>query len=151
MSFKLYVGNLPFSATEDDLLNLFSSCGNVENIKLPTDRDTGRPRGFGFVEMESQEGMNNAINTLNGASLGGREIKVTEAVERNSDSSHKRGNSMYAISKGNGICIFCGEDDTLYGFSSTTGGVCASCISSLSKASRPRNSSGYSGGYKKRY
>lgn len=150
MSFKLYVGNLPFSATEDDLFNLFSSCGTVEKINLPTDRDSGKPRGFGFVEMESQDGMDNAINTLDGASLGGREIKVTEAVERKSDSSYKP-SKPYATSKGNGICIFCGEEDTIYGFPSTTGGVCASCISSLSKASRPRNSSGYSGGYKKRY
>jgi RNA recognition motif-containing protein len=149
VSFKLYVGNLPFSASEEDLLSLFSSCGTVESIKLPTDRDTGKPRGFGFVEMECQDGMENAINTLNGASLGGRDIKVTEAVERKSDSSYKP-SRPYATSKGTGICIFCGEEDTIYGFPSTTGGACASCISSLSKASRPRHPS-YSGGYKKRY
>lgn len=138
MPFKLYVGNLPFSASEDDLNELFSTCGNVEHIKIPADRDTGRPRGFGFIEMETREGMNNAINTLDGVELGGRNIKVTEAVERKPDVSHTRGNSMYAISKGNGICIFCGGDETIYGFSSTSGGVCASCISSLSKASRYR-------------
>lgn len=149
MSFKLYIGNLPFSATEDDLHNLFSTVGTVENINLPTDRDTGRPRGFGFVEMTSKEDMENAINNFNGEELGGRNIKVTEAIERKSDSSYKP-SKPYATSKGTGICIFCGEEDTIYGFHSTTGGVCASCISSLSKASRPRHPS-YSGEYKKRY
>lgn len=147
MSFKLYIGNLPFSATEEDLLNLFSSCGTVEKINIPTDRDSGRPRGFGFVEMETKEGMENAISSLNGAELGGRNIRVDEATEKKSDSPSK----PYAKEIGTGICIFCGEKETLYGFPSTTGGACSSCISSLSKASRPRNSSGFSGGYKKRY
>ena len=151
VSYKLYIGNLPFSATQEDLFNLFSACGTVEDINLPTDRETGRSRGFGFVEMETKEGMENAIDTLNDASIGGRNIKVAEAIERNSNVSHTRGNPMYAISKGTGTCFFCGKNDTLYGFHSSTDGVCASCISSLSKASRPRNSTGYSRGYKKHY
>lgn len=152
MSYKLYIGNLPFSATQKDLLNLFSACGTVEDINLPTDRETGTPRGFGFVEMETKEGMENAIDTLNNASIGGRNIKVAEAIERDSNVSHTRGNSiMYATSKGTGTCFFCEKNDTLYGFHSSTDGVCASCISSLSKASRPRNPS-YSGrGYKRHY
>jgi RNA recognition motif-containing protein len=151
VSYKLYIGNLPFSATQEDLLNLFSACGTVEDIKLPTNRETGNPRGFGFVEMETKEGMKNAIDTLNDASIGGRNIKVAEAIERNSNVSHNNGSSMYAISKGTGTCFFCGKNDTIYGFSSTTEGVCSSCISSLSKASRPRNSTRYPGGYKKHY
>ena len=65
----LYVGNLPFSATEDDLRNLFSQYGIIHSVKMITDRETGKPRGFGFVEIE-QDGANAAVEALNGADFG---------------------------------------------------------------------------------
>ena len=78
---KIYVGNLPFSASEADVRQLFSQHGTVESVSLPTDRETGRPRGFGFVEM-SQADAARAIQNLNGKDLGGRPLRVNEAQER---------------------------------------------------------------------
>jgi RNA recognition motif-containing protein len=80
MSKKIYVGNLPFSATEDELHEMFSQYGQVESVKLITDRETGRPRGFGFVEMG--DGASEAIAALNDKELGGRNLKVNEAKPR---------------------------------------------------------------------
>jgi RNA recognition motif-containing protein len=83
MGTRLYVGNLPFSASEDQVRELFSQNNRtVTEVKLITDRDTGRPRGFGFVEMASAEEAQNAINDLNGHSLDGRPLTVNEARER---------------------------------------------------------------------
>jgi RNA recognition motif-containing protein len=78
---KLYVGNLPFTATEDSVRALFTPHGSVEKISLITDRDTGSPRGFGFVEM-SRADASRAIQNLNGKDLGGRPLRVNEAQER---------------------------------------------------------------------
>lgn len=78
---RLYVGNLPFSATEDSVRALFSKHGTVENVSLITDRETGRPRGFGFVEMSSADAAR-AMQALNGTDLGGRPLRVNEAQER---------------------------------------------------------------------
>ena len=78
---KIYVGNLPFSATETEVRDLFSKHGTVESVSLPTDRDTGRPRGFGFVEM-SQADASRAIQSLNGYSMNGRPLRVNEAQDR---------------------------------------------------------------------
>ena len=78
---RLYVGNLPFSATDESLRALFSKHGTVEKVSLITDRDTGRPRGFGFVEMSSADAAR-AIEALNGTDFGGRPLKVNEAQER---------------------------------------------------------------------
>ncbi|MCP4657819.1 MAG: RNA-binding protein [bacterium] len=80
MSKKIYVGNLPFSATEDEIRGMFAEFGSVESVQLITDRDTGRPRGFGFVEMES--GADEAIQALNQKDLGGRSLNVNEARPR---------------------------------------------------------------------
>ncbi|HJM88828.1 MAG TPA: RNA-binding protein [Dehalococcoidia bacterium] len=81
MSKSIYVGNLPFSASESEVTELFSSHGNVLNVSLPTDRETGRPRGFGFVEMEDGDAVN-AIEALDGTNFGGRDLRVNEARER---------------------------------------------------------------------
>ncbi|NIP72874.1 MAG: RNA-binding protein [Gammaproteobacteria bacterium] len=81
MNKSIYVGNLPFSATEDEVRALFSEHGSVQSVKLITDRDTGRPRGFGFVEMAETEA-HSAIEALNGADMGGRSLRVNEARER---------------------------------------------------------------------
>ena len=77
----IYVGNLPFSATEDEVRELFEQHGTVISVKLITDRETGRPRGFGFVEMESPEA-DSAIEALNGADLNGRALRVNQARQR---------------------------------------------------------------------
>ena len=83
MGNRLYVGNLPFSADENQVRELFGQNERtVTEVKLITDRDTGRPRGFGFVEMGSQEDAEGAIRDLNGFSLDGRELTVNEAKER---------------------------------------------------------------------
>jgi RNA recognition motif-containing protein len=78
---KIYVGNLPFSASEADVRQLFSQHGTVESVSLPTDRETGRPRGFGFVEM-SQADAARAIQSLNGHEMGGRTLRVNEAQDK---------------------------------------------------------------------
>jgi len=83
MGTRLYVGNLPFSADEDAVRSLFEQNDRkVEEVKLITDRDTGRPRGFGFVEMGNSEDADAAINELNGYVFDGRSLKVNEARER---------------------------------------------------------------------
>ena len=83
MSKRLYVGNLPFSATEDEIRALFEGDGRkVENVSVISDRETGRPRGFGFVEMTTQSDADTAVQKLNGFSMGGRTITVSEAKER---------------------------------------------------------------------
>lgn len=78
---KLYVGNLPFTATDDSVRALFSSHGTVEKVSLITDRETGRPRGFGFVEMSNADA-SRAMQALNGADFDGRPLKVNEAQDR---------------------------------------------------------------------
>ncbi len=79
MSMKLYVGNLSFDTTTQDLEQIFGEIGTVESSNLIEDRDTGRSRGFAFVEMSSQEEGQNAISQLNGKEVDGRELKVNEA------------------------------------------------------------------------
>jgi RNA recognition motif-containing protein len=82
---RLFVGNLPFSADEQQIRELFEQDGRtVTEVKLITDRDTGRPRGFGFVEMGSSEDADGAVRDLNGQDFGGRALTVNEARERNS-------------------------------------------------------------------
>jgi RNA recognition motif-containing protein len=78
---KLYVGNLPFSATEDSVRTLFAAHGAVEKISLINDRDTGRPRGFGFVEMSSEDA-SRAQEALNGKDFDGRALKINEAQDK---------------------------------------------------------------------
>ena len=81
MSKKIYVGNLPFSANADEVRELFAAHGNVLNVNLINDRETGRPRGFGFVEMEDADA-DKAIEVINGTEYGGRTLNVNEARER---------------------------------------------------------------------
>lgn len=81
MSKRIYVGNLPFSATSEEVQELFEEYGEVINVSLINDRETGRPRGFGFVEMEG-DGADAAIEALDGKDLGGRNLKINEARPR---------------------------------------------------------------------
>jgi RNA recognition motif-containing protein len=85
MGTRIYVGNLPFSADENQLRALFEQDGRqVTNVSLVTDRETGRPRGFGFVEMATAADAQASIDSLNGADFGGRTLTVNEAKERES-------------------------------------------------------------------
>ena len=78
---NIFVGNLPFSAEENEIRELFEQHGEVQSVRLISDRETGRPRGFGFVEM-NEEGADAAIAALNGTVMGGRDLRVNEAQER---------------------------------------------------------------------
>ncbi len=79
MGKKLYVGNLPFSATEQQLADMFAQSGTVESAKIITDRDSGRSKGFGFIEMSSDAEAQAAISKFNGMDMGGRPLTVNEA------------------------------------------------------------------------
>jgi RNA recognition motif-containing protein len=87
MGKKIYVGNLPWSTTSAELEQMFSEHGAVRSAEVISDRETGRSRGFGFVEMETEEGMNQAVQALNGRDMGGRPLTVNEARERTPRSS----------------------------------------------------------------
>ncbi|HUI59302.1 MAG TPA: RNA-binding protein [Steroidobacteraceae bacterium] len=91
---KLYVGNLPFTATEDSVRTLFAPHGSVDKVSLINDRDTGRPRGFGFVEMSNADA-SRAMQALNGADFEGRALKVNEAQDRERSSGGGRGPRRY--------------------------------------------------------
>ena len=95
MGRKLYIGNLPYKATETELEELFSTVGQVDSVRIITDRETGRPRGFGFVEMGSDEDAQKAIAKFNEYELDGRALTVNEARPRQESSGggggHGRG------------------------------------------------------------
>jgi RNA recognition motif-containing protein len=91
---KLYVGNLPFSATEESVRALFAPHGSVDKVSLITDRETGRPRGFGFVEMSTADA-SRAMQALNGKDFEGRALKVNEAQERERSGGGSRGPRRY--------------------------------------------------------
>jgi hypothetical protein len=99
MASKLYVGNLPFSVTEDDVRTLFSQYGEVVSITLVTDRETGRFRGFGFVEMENAD---QARSALDGQDYQGRALKVNEAHEREPRGPRQGGGGGYRGGRGGG-------------------------------------------------
>ncbi len=82
MSKKLYVGNLPFSVTEDELRSLFEPHGSIASVNVITDRDTGRARGFAFVEMDEASAADKAMSALDGTEMGGRSLKVNEAQDK---------------------------------------------------------------------
>ena len=91
---SIYVGNLSYDVTQDDLSEVFGEYGQVKRVQLPTDRETGRPRGFGFVEMADDTQEQKAIDALDGAEWMGRDIKVNKAKpreERGGTGSAKRG------------------------------------------------------------
>ena len=100
---KLYVGNISFDTSEQDLEELFGGVGTVQSSNIITDRDTGRSRGFGFVEMSSQEEGQNAISELDGKELDGRNLKVNEAKPRENRGGGGRrgGGGGYGGGRGN--------------------------------------------------
>ena len=91
MEVKLYVGNLSFSTTEDDLRTLFAQAGTVSSVALIKDRDSGQSKGFAFIEMSTQAEAESAIKKFNGYSLGNREIKVNTARPREESSGRGGG------------------------------------------------------------
>ena len=97
MSMKLYVGNLAFQTTSEDLQQLFAQAGTVESASVIEDRETGRSRGFGFIEMSSKEEGQKAIQQFNGHEVGGRALNVNEAKPR-----EDRGGSRGGFGGGNG-------------------------------------------------
>ena len=93
MNKKLYVGNMPYDTTQDQIRELFAQAGEVTEVNLITDRDTGRPKGFGFVEMATVEGSSEAIKRFNGYSMGERALTVNEARPREERSGSGYGGS----------------------------------------------------------
>lgn len=91
---RIYVGNLPFSVTEDDLRGLFEPFGTVNEVSMVTDRETGRFRGFSFVDMDNQ-GASSAIQALDGTDFGGRDLRVNEARPREENRPPRRGGDSY--------------------------------------------------------
>ncbi|WP_127717072.1 RNA-binding protein [Halobacteriovorax sp. HLS] len=91
MGKKLYVGNLPFSETEESITETFSSCGTVESAKLIIDRETGRSKGFAFVEMSSDEEAQEAISKFDGNDLNGRPMRVNEAKPQEPRNNNRGG------------------------------------------------------------
>jgi RNA recognition motif-containing protein len=87
---KLYVGNLPFTTTEAELRGLFEEHGAVQSVSVIMDRETGRPRGFAFVEMADAAAAATAMRQLDGRSVGGRALRVNEATSRSSDGGRGR-------------------------------------------------------------
>jgi RNA recognition motif-containing protein len=104
MEKKIYVGNISFKATEDDIRELFSTVGEVESVKIITDAQTGQSKGFGFVEMSSGEDANKAISNLNGKTFLDRTLSVAEAKPQQprEKSGFGRGRSGFGEGRGTG-------------------------------------------------
>ena len=102
MSRKIYVGNLPWSTTSQDLEAMFAPHGAVRSAEVISDRETGRSRGFGFVEMETDEGLQAAISALNGHEINGRPLTVNEARERTPRAGGGGGGGGYGGGGGGG-------------------------------------------------
>jgi RNA recognition motif-containing protein len=95
VSMKLYVGNLPDNTTEEDLRNLFSQYGSVDSVAVITDRETGRSKGFGFVEFGNDSEARNAIQALSGQEYGGRALTVNEARPKTAGGGGRPGRDRY--------------------------------------------------------
>lgn len=99
---SIYVGNLSFEVTKEDLSSVFAEYGTVKRVQLPSDRETGRPRGFGFGEMETEEAETAAIEALDGAEWMGRALKVNKAKPREERSRSGGGGSSWGNNSGGG-------------------------------------------------
>ena len=102
MAYKLYVGNLSFSTSSEELRELFAQAGSVESATVVEDRDTGRSRGFGFVEMASKEEGEKAIEQFNGTEINGRSLTVNEARPREDRGNRGGGGRGYGGNRGGG-------------------------------------------------
>ena len=92
---KIYIGNMSYDTTEENLRQAFEAYGEVVSVNIITDRDSGRPKGFGFVEMGSKEEATAAIEALNGQEMNGRQVNVNEARPRNTDNRRGGGRGGY--------------------------------------------------------
>ena len=99
---NIFVGSLPFSLQEDDLRALFEAYGEVSTVKIINDRETGRSKGFGFVEMTDDESAQKAISELNGAEVKGRSIAVSQAEEKKPNDRRSGGGGGYGGNRGGG-------------------------------------------------
>jgi RNA recognition motif-containing protein len=97
---NIFVGNLDFAVTESEVRALFESYGTVERVAILTDRDTGRSRGFGFVEMSANSEGDTAINELNGRDWNGRPLKVNEALPKAEGGGHRPGGGGGGFNRG---------------------------------------------------
>ncbi len=97
---NVYVGNLPFSATEQEVRDMFAAHGTVERVNIITDRMSGRPRGFGFVEMSDQAAAEAAIAALNGTNVGGRSLTVNIAKPKSEEEQTARDRVKEVMDKG---------------------------------------------------
>ena len=131
MPTKLYVGNIPFKITTTELLELFSSVGDVISVTIPPNKDSGKPRGFAFIEMKHEADAYKAVSQLHTAELGGRCIMVSLADDRASAYNRPK-----AVNLGKDTCILCNKPNVVYGFNKIPGGVCLDCIRALSLATR---------------
>lgn len=102
MPSKIYVGNMSYSTTEDELRDLFAPYGEVVSVSVVYDRATGRPRGFAFVEMGTSEAAQSAISALNGQEVGGRQLRVNEAKPQGGDRGDRGGRGGYGGGGGRG-------------------------------------------------
>src|SRR5229473_5064796 len=100
MSAKVFVGNLDFKTSRDEVQSLFSQVGSIKDVFLPTDRESGRPRGFAFVEFESEEDAAKAIEKFNGYELSGRALRVNAAEDRPRGGSGYRGGQRNSFGGG---------------------------------------------------
>ena len=91
---KIYIGNLPFTATEDEIRELFGAHGTVQSVALINDRETGRPRGFGFIEVDDND-LQGMISALDGKEMGGRALRVNEAQDKTRDGGGGGGGSRW--------------------------------------------------------
>lgn len=107
IAMSIYVGNLSYEVTEEDLTNVFAEYGSVKRVYLPTDRETGRMRGFGFVEMSSDAEEDKAIETLDGAQWMGRNMKVNKARPRDARSGGSGGGSNNSNRRNNNFARTC--------------------------------------------
>ncbi len=103
MGKKIYVGNISFKATEEDLKELFAQSGEVESVKIITDKHTGNPKGFAFVEMATEEGAGKAINALNGTNFMDRTLSVAEARPQQPRERHGFGGGKGGFGGGRGF------------------------------------------------
>ncbi len=99
---KMYVGNIPYTATEEDLRELFSEYGEIESLKIMTDQFTNRSKGFGFIEMVNEEDAKKAIGTLNGKDFKGKSLTVAEARPQQKRQGFNKGRSGYGGNGGTG-------------------------------------------------
>lgn len=129
MNKKLYVGNIPYQTSKEDLVELFRSYGSVIYIKFPKDNNSLNHKGYAFIEMSTIQEANQALKKLHRSVLIDRKIIVSPAVKTIKVKSNKIANNL-----GVGICLFCSSHANLFGYNQNIKGICSDCIEGLKKA-----------------